>query len=134
MSAAPPDGGTVTGGGTFFALTSQTVTATENNGYRFFGWKMGGAVVSTSPTFTFTLAGNFALVAEFLQPNSHDFDGDARSDIAWRDTSGNIAIWLMNGTTVTNREQLARRQRSEPMGNRRPARFQRRWLRRPARP
>jgi hypothetical protein len=33
---------------------------------------------------------------------AHDFNGDGKSDIAWRDTSGNIAIWEMNGTTVTN--------------------------------
>ncbi len=32
--------------------------------------------------------------------DSHDFDGDCRSDIAWRDTSGNTAIWLMNGASV----------------------------------
>jgi hypothetical protein len=28
---------------------------------------------------------------------SHDFNGNGISDIAWRDTSGNAAIWLMNG-------------------------------------
>src|SRR5260370_273072 len=34
--------------------------------------------------------------------NSHDFNADGKSDIAWRDTSGNVAIWEMNGTTVLN--------------------------------
>jgi hypothetical protein len=34
--------------------------------------------------------------------DTHDFNGDSKSDIAWRDTSGNVAIWEMNGTTVTN--------------------------------
>src|SRR5262249_60494427 len=34
--------------------------------------------------------------------NTHDFNADGRSDIAWRDTSGNIAIWEMNGTAVLN--------------------------------
>jgi hypothetical protein len=33
---------------------------------------------------------------------THDFVGDGNSDIAWRDTSGNTAIWEMNGTAVTN--------------------------------
>jgi hypothetical protein len=33
---------------------------------------------------------------------SHDFNGDGFSDIAWRDTSGDVAIWLMNGTRVLN--------------------------------
>ena len=29
-----------------------------------------------------------------------DFNGDGKGDILWRDTSGNYAIWLMNGATV----------------------------------
>jgi hypothetical protein len=33
---------------------------------------------------------------------SHDFNGDGMSDIAWHDTSGDVAIWLMNGTQVLN--------------------------------
>jgi hypothetical protein len=32
----------------------------------------------------------------------HDSNHDGKSDIAWRDTSGNTAIWLMNGIAVTN--------------------------------
>jgi hypothetical protein len=34
--------------------------------------------------------------------NTHDFNGDGHSDILWRDTSGNVAIWEMNGATVLN--------------------------------
>jgi len=29
-----------------------------------------------------------------------DFDGDSKSDILWRDTSGNTAIWFMNGLQI----------------------------------
>ena len=32
-----------------------------------------------------------------------DFNGDGMADILWRNTTnGNVAIWLMNGTTLTN--------------------------------
>jgi FG-GAP-like repeat len=31
---------------------------------------------------------------------THDANGDGKSDIVWRDTSGNIAMWLMNGGQV----------------------------------
>ncbi len=31
-----------------------------------------------------------------------DYNGDGMSDIVWQDTSGNVAIWEMNGTTVLN--------------------------------
>jgi FG-GAP-like repeat len=37
----------------------------------------------------------------FAIPVSHDFNGDGMSDIAWRDTSGNAAMWEMNGTDIT---------------------------------
>jgi len=32
--------------------------------------------------------------------NTHDFNGDGKSDIVWRDTSGNVAMWLMNGAQI----------------------------------
>jgi hypothetical protein len=39
----------------------------------------------------------------FVPPtNTHDFNGDTISDIAWRDTGGNIAAWLMNGAAVAS--------------------------------
>ncbi len=29
-----------------------------------------------------------------------DYNGDGKSDILWRDTSGNTAIWFMNGLAI----------------------------------
>jgi len=34
--------------------------------------------------------------------NTHDFNGDGKSDILWHDGSGNVAMWLMNGAQVTS--------------------------------
>jgi hypothetical protein len=31
---------------------------------------------------------------------AHDFNGDARSDILWRDTSGDVVLWLLNGSQI----------------------------------
>ena len=31
-----------------------------------------------------------------------DFNGDGKSDIVWRDTAGDAAIWLMNGAAVSS--------------------------------
>ena len=28
-----------------------------------------------------------------------DYDGDGKSDILWLDTSGNVGVWFMDGTT-----------------------------------
>jgi uncharacterized repeat protein (TIGR03803 family) len=33
---------------------------------------------------------------------AHDFNGDGKSDIVWQNTSGNTAVWLMNGAGVTS--------------------------------
>ena len=55
------------------------------------------------------LLGTLACCASFIATGffgaafaaSHDFNGDARSDILWRNTStGQAVIWLMNGTSV----------------------------------
>jgi FG-GAP-like repeat len=32
----------------------------------------------------------------------HDYNADGKSDIAWRDTGGNVAVWEMNGMSVLN--------------------------------
>jgi glucose/arabinose dehydrogenase len=37
---------------------------------------------------------------------THDFNGDGFSDIAWRNTNSDLAIWLMNGTTVSSPADL----------------------------
>jgi hypothetical protein len=38
--------------------------------------------------------------------DTHDFNGDGYSDIAWRDASGIIAVWLMNGAAVVSADSL----------------------------
>jgi Phosphoesterase family/FG-GAP-like repeat len=37
-----------------------------------------------------------------VSSDTHDFNGDGKSDIAWRDGSGNTAVWLMNGAQVVS--------------------------------
>jgi Domain of unknown function (DUF4347)/FG-GAP-like repeat len=50
--------------------------------------------LNTSPTFV---------------PNyfKNDFNGDRKSDILWRNDNGNVALWQMNGATVTTSPTLA---------------------------
>ena len=93
----------VSGGGTFAAGSTPTVTATPNIGYRFVNWTEGGTQVSTSAGYTLPpLAANHTLVANFNQGSRavSDFDGDGMSDILWRHANGDVAIWLMNGGQV----------------------------------
>ena len=57
--------GTVTGGGTYNAGATCTLTATPVSGYQFQSWKKNGAVVSTNPTYTFTVTENATYTAYF---------------------------------------------------------------------
>ena len=34
--------------------------------------------------------------------STHDLNGDSKSDIVWRDTSGDVGFWLMNGAAVSS--------------------------------
>jgi hypothetical protein len=62
------------------------------------------AVVFTqSSTSSKTLPCNSATeaAASSKLADTHDFNGDGKSDIAWGDGSGNTGVWLMNGVQVT---------------------------------
>jgi virginiamycin B lyase len=66
VRASPSADGTVTGGGTFIAGNSTTVTAIANSGHSFVHWTENGRVVSTSPNYTFTMpSANITLAADF---------------------------------------------------------------------
>ena len=60
--------GTVTGGGTYNAGASCTLTATPANGYVFQSWKKNGSVVSTDATYTFTVNESATYTACFGEP------------------------------------------------------------------
>lgn len=66
LNASPVVGGTVNGAGTFPSGGSQTVTGVANSGYEFLDWTENGVVVSSSPSYAFTLSSNVNLVANFI--------------------------------------------------------------------
>jgi hypothetical protein len=61
-----------------------------------------------SPTALNTLIGN-QITKLLAQPPvySHDFNGDGLSDVLFRDSSGNVGLWLMNGTSILQSKALA---------------------------
>ena len=65
VAANPASAGSVSGGGSFVTGSAVTVTASANSGYTFTNWTANGTVQSTSPTYTFTLAADLNLVANF---------------------------------------------------------------------
>lgn len=65
LSVDPQGGGTVTGGGSVEEGMSVTASSTPASGYTFSGWRENGAIVSTSPSYTFTVTSDRSLTAVF---------------------------------------------------------------------
>jgi hypothetical protein len=59
----------------------------------------------TLETFVGNVAGNTLFFSNLqppaTTPTRNDFNGDGKSDILWQSTAGTIALWQMNGATVT---------------------------------
>jgi len=71
-SSSPSAGGTTGGGGSKESGSSCMVTASANSGYTFSNWTEDGGQVSTSSSYTFTVNGDRALVANFTATDSTD--------------------------------------------------------------
>ena len=61
--ANPAEGGTVEGAGTYYHGSTATLTVTPNEGYPFVNWTKNGQVVSTNPTYSFTVTEGATYVA-----------------------------------------------------------------------
>ncbi|WP_045214281.1 InlB B-repeat-containing protein [Desulfonatronovibrio magnus] len=74
VSADPPEGGNVTGGGRVESGTSVTVEAKPNRGYEFVQWSdtSTGNAVSTSQKYTFSARSDLSLLASFESSTESD--------------------------------------------------------------
>ena len=66
-TVSPEEGGTVTGGGTYYQDATAVLVATANEGYAFVNWTENDEVVSTEATYSFTVTGDRTLVANFVE-------------------------------------------------------------------
>ena len=64
-NASPTNGGTVSGAGTYDYGQTCTLTATPATGYTFINWTRNGTVVSTDPSYAFTVTEGAAYEAHF---------------------------------------------------------------------
>jgi hypothetical protein len=65
LSAQPPEGGTVSGGGAYAAGASATATATASEGWGFVSWTEGAVEVSIAAVYAFPVTASRSLTAHF---------------------------------------------------------------------
>lgn len=70
VSANPPEGGMVTGGGTYDYGDQCTVHATPNDGFVFSNWTEDGQQTSSLADYSFIVTGDRTLVANFTEENA----------------------------------------------------------------
>jgi hypothetical protein len=99
-SSNPVAGGTTTGGGTFSYGTSVTVTASANTGYLFINWTENGNIVSTNPSYNFTISGNKNLVANFILSTNYNV-ATSSNPVAGGTTTGSGSYAAGASATVT---------------------------------
>ena len=102
----PVGAGTVSGGGSYAAGTSVTLTATPNSGYRFVGWVEDGTTVSTNTSYIFNADKNRSLTALFDRISSGGGDSDPTYSITLPNqvTGGELKLsrrYAEKGETVT---------------------------------
>ena len=57
-----------------------------------------GGTIATK--FSILIGGQITKLLAQPPVYTHDFNGDGLSDVLWRDPSGNVGLWLMNGTSI----------------------------------
>jgi hypothetical protein len=100
VPVAPDPSWTVAGVGDFDADGNADLLWRNANG-SLVEWLMTGSTIAASGLVN--VSGNaVAPDANWHVVEIGDFNGDARTDILWRNDSGQVAEWLMKGTTITS--------------------------------
>jgi len=86
LSASPPEGGTVSGGGYALKDMKIQVDAFPANGYTFEGWEQSGDTESHNESYTFPVTGDTVLTAVFAKnggPSLHWVTSSLPSSADW---------------------------------------------------
>ncbi len=99
LSATPPEGGTVSGGGSKVIGAPVTARATAANGYKFTHWSEGAATVNTDEDYQFTASVNRTLVANFIEipaTGIHETENEDEIEFEWPETADG---WVLQEST-----------------------------------
>lgn len=99
LSATPPEGGSVSGGGSKVIGAPVIACAEAANGYKFTHWSEGAASVSTDTDHQFTASVNRTLVANFIlipATGVHETENEDEMEFEWPETADG---WVLQEST-----------------------------------
>ena len=110
VTVSASEGGTATGGGSYYYGESCSVSATPDEGNSFGNWTANGLPVSSNPNYTFNVTGNTIMTAHFVSEGNIVFADDNVKAICvanW-DTNGDGELSYAEAASVTNLGQVFR--------------------------
>ena len=99
LSATPPEGGSVSGGGSKVIGAPVTACAEAAQGYKFTHWSEGGLNVNTDKDYQFTASTNRTLVANFIlipATGVHETENEDEMEFEWPETANG---WVLQEST-----------------------------------
>ena len=99
LSASPPQGGTVSGGGSIPIGAPVTALAKAADGYKFTHWSEGGVRVNTDKDYEFDASADRTLVANFLElpaAGLKETENPDEVEFEWPETSDG---WILQEST-----------------------------------
>ncbi len=99
LSATPPEGGTVSGGGGIVIGAPVTATAAAASGYKFSHWSEGAVEVNTDTDYQFVASVNRTLVANFIAipaTGFHETENENEMEFEWPETADG---WVLQEST-----------------------------------
>lgn len=107
LTADPPEGGTVFGGGVASDGMMVTVETDALQGYRFKNWVENGAIISTDKQLTFNVAENRMLKAVFEAQKNHNLpEGFTEVEYIYVDVANTPGLIIQTNYVLTEEDVL----------------------------
>ncbi len=83
------------------------LSGTPGNGSGTVAFSVGSNLGGPDRSATITIGGQTVMVSQTGGPAAYgDIDGNGSTDLLWQHSNGNLAVWLMNGTTLMDGRPL----------------------------